>query len=82
MKFSRSLGLTAALAALLPGALSSQQASVTGTVTVYENKYNKRKQLQIVIDRPSQIELSPIPGLAVPEAPAAPAPAQALGGGP
>jgi endonuclease YncB( thermonuclease family) len=50
--------------------------SVTGTVTEYENKYNKRKQLQIVIDRASQIQLSPIPGLALPDG-AAPAAAAA-----
>jgi endonuclease YncB( thermonuclease family) len=45
--------------------------SVTGTVAIYENKHNRRKQLQIVIDRPSQIRLSPIPGLTLPEAPVA-----------
>ena len=37
-----------------------------GVVTVYVNKYTKRKQFQIVIDRPGQIILSPIPGLQVP----------------
>jgi len=60
--------------------------SVTGTVTEYENKHNHRKQLQIVIDRPSQIRLSPVPGLAMPEpaietpAPAAPAASAAATG--
>jgi hypothetical protein len=39
---------------------------VTGPVTEYENKYNHRKQLQIVVDRPAQVSLSKIPGLEVP----------------
>jgi hypothetical protein len=34
--------------------------------TIYENKYNKRKQVQIQIDRASQIRLSPVPGLTPP----------------
>jgi endonuclease YncB( thermonuclease family) len=55
----------------------SEYISVTGQVTVYENKHTRRKQLQIVIDRPSQIRLSPIPGLTMPEPAAAPAPAAA-----
>lgn len=37
-----------------------------GVVTEYVNKHNKRRQLQIVIDRPGQIVLSDIPGLVVP----------------
>jgi len=41
---------------------------VTGVPTFYENKYNKKKQLQIQIDRASQITLSPVPGLSVPTA--------------
>lgn len=49
------------------GAWKGEYVSVTGTVTVYENKYNHRKQLQIVVDRPSQIRLSPIPGLTLPD---------------
>ncbi len=36
---------------------------IRGVVTVYENKYNKRKQFQIVVDRPGQVTLSDIPGL-------------------
>jgi endonuclease YncB( thermonuclease family) len=39
---------------------------VKGVVTMYQNKHTKRKQLQIVIDRPGQIILSPIPGLVRP----------------
>ena len=35
-------------------------------VTTYTNKYNHRKQFQIVVDRPGQIILSPVPGLAMP----------------
>lgn len=41
---------------------------VTGVPTIYENKHTKRKQVQIVIDRASQIRLSPVPGLSLPTA--------------
>jgi hypothetical protein len=41
---------------------------VTGVPTIYENKYNKRKQVQIQIDRASQIRLSAVPGLSPPTA--------------
>ena len=44
----------------------SEYIWVTGVPTVYENKTTKRKQVQIVIDRASQIRLSPVPGLTVP----------------
>lgn len=37
-----------------------------GVVTTYVNKYTKKKQFQIVVDRPGQIILSPIPGLKMP----------------
>ncbi|MBP9202743.1 MAG: thermonuclease family protein [Kofleriaceae bacterium] len=40
--------------------------AVTGVVTEYENRHNHKKTLQIVVDRPSQITLSPIPGLTLP----------------
>lgn len=43
-----------------------------GVVTSYVNKHTKRKQLQIVIERASQLTLSPIPGLEVPSVTAAP----------
>jgi len=46
---------------------------VTGTPSIYENKKSHKKQVQIVIDRASQIRLSPVPGLTVPTS--APAPA-------
>ncbi|MBA3451612.1 MAG: thermonuclease family protein [Deltaproteobacteria bacterium] len=39
---------------------------VTGVPTIYENKKTKHKQVQIVIDRASQIRLSTVPGLTVP----------------
>lgn len=39
---------------------------VTGIPSIYENKNTKRKQVQIVIDRASQVRLSPVPGLTVP----------------
>ncbi len=41
---------------------------VTGTPSMYENKYTHKKQLQIQIDRASQITLSPVPGLSIPTA--------------
>jgi endonuclease YncB( thermonuclease family) len=37
-----------------------------GVVTTYVNKYTKKKQFQIVVDRPGQIILSAIPGLTPP----------------
>ena len=39
---------------------------VRGVVTVYENKHNGRRTLQIVVDRAGQVVLSKIPGLEVP----------------
>ena len=36
---------------------------VTGVPSFYENQHTHKKQLQIQIDRASQIELSPVPGL-------------------
>jgi endonuclease YncB( thermonuclease family) len=44
----------------------SEFVVITGTPTVYENRHNKRKQVQIVIDRASQVRLSPVPGLQIP----------------
>ncbi len=35
----------------------------TGIPTMYENKHTHKQQLQIQIDRKSQIQLSPVPGL-------------------
>ncbi|HWU86053.1 MAG TPA: thermonuclease family protein [Kofleriaceae bacterium] len=49
---------------------------VTGVPTFYENKHTHKKQLQIVVDRASQLRLSPVPGLS-PLSPAAPAAAAA-----
>ncbi|MEZ4365398.1 MAG: thermonuclease family protein [Kofleriaceae bacterium] len=40
--------------------------TATGVVTEYVNKFNQRRQLQLVIDSPSQITLSPVPGLEPP----------------
>lgn len=45
---------------------------VTGVPTLYEFKTSHKKQLQIVIDRASQIKLSPVPGLQKPAASASP----------
>lgn len=45
---------------------------VTGVPTIYENKHTHKKQVQIVIDRPSQIRLSSVPGLAAPTTTASP----------
>ncbi|HEY5946072.1 MAG TPA: thermonuclease family protein, partial [Kofleriaceae bacterium] len=39
---------------------------VTGVPTIYENPHTKKKTVQIVIDRASQIRLSPVPGLQMP----------------
>lgn len=45
---------------------------VTGVPTIYENKKTRKKQVQIVIDRASQIRLSTVPGLTPPTAVVAP----------
>ncbi len=39
---------------------------VVGVPTIYENKHTKKKQVQIQIDRASQIRLSAVPGLTPP----------------
>jgi hypothetical protein len=36
--------------------------------SIYESKRDHKKQLQIVVDRASQIRLSPVPGLQPPAA--------------
>ena len=41
---------------------------ITGTPSMYENKHTHKKQLQIQVDRASQITLSPVPGLSIPTA--------------
>ena len=46
----------------------SEFVVVTGVPTFYENKRSKKKQLQIQIDRASQIKLSPVPGKEIPSA--------------
>jgi len=46
----------------------SEYIWVTGVPTIYENKNTKRKQVQIVIERASQIRLSTVPGLSPPTA--------------
>lgn len=46
----------------------SEYVWVTGVPTLYENKNTKKKQVQIVIDRASQIRLCPVPGLSPPSA--------------
>jgi endonuclease YncB( thermonuclease family) len=45
---------------------------VTGTVTDYTNKKSGKKQLQISVDRASQIQLSKVPGLPDPASPGPP----------
>ncbi|HUS33499.1 MAG TPA: thermonuclease family protein [Kofleriaceae bacterium] len=47
-------------------AWSGEYVVVTGVPTIYENRYNHRKQVQLQIDRAAQITLSPIPGLQIP----------------
>ena len=39
---------------------------VTGVVSEYVNKYTQRRQLQLVVESPAQVVLSPVPGLTVP----------------
>jgi len=46
----------------------SEFVVVTGHPTFYTNKHTGKKQLQIQIDRASQIKLSPVPGLSLPTA--------------
>jgi endonuclease YncB( thermonuclease family) len=41
---------------------------ITGTPTIFENKRSRKKQVQIVVDRASQVRLSPVPGLTPPTA--------------
>ncbi|MEJ7596709.1 MAG: thermonuclease family protein [Kofleriaceae bacterium] len=50
----------------------SEFVVVVGVPTLYENRFNKKKTLQIQIDRASQIKLSRIPGLEAPTAVANP----------
>ena len=44
------------------------ESVVTGVPTMYENKHTHKKQLQIQVDRASQIQLSKVPGLTPPTA--------------
>ncbi len=48
------------------GAWTGEYVWITGVPTIYENRYNKRKVVQIVIDRASQVRLSQVPGLQAP----------------
>jgi len=45
---------------------------VRGVVSLYEHRRSHQKELQIVVDRPGQIALSPVPGLRLPAAEVAP----------
>ncbi|MBA3819427.1 MAG: thermonuclease family protein [Deltaproteobacteria bacterium] len=49
-------------------AWKSEFVVVTGVPAFYESKQTKKRQLQIVVDRASQITLSEIPGLVAPSA--------------
>jgi endonuclease YncB( thermonuclease family) len=51
---------------------NGEYVTVTGVPTIYENRYNHKKQVQLVIDRASQIQLSPVPGLQIPTSTPAP----------
>ncbi|HTL33618.1 MAG TPA: thermonuclease family protein [Kofleriaceae bacterium] len=51
---------------------SGEYVIATGIPTIYENRYNHRKQVQLQIDRAAQITLSPIPGLQIPTSTPAP----------
>lgn len=48
------------------GKWTGEYVRVTGIPTIYENRFNHKKQVQLVIDRAAQIELSPVPGLQIP----------------
>jgi endonuclease YncB( thermonuclease family) len=48
------------------GKWAGEYVRVTGIPTIYENRFNHKKQVQLVIDRAAQIELSPVPGLQIP----------------
>lgn len=48
------------------GKWTGEYVRVTGIPTIYENRFNHKKQVQIVIDRAAQIELSMVPGLQIP----------------
>lgn len=50
------------------GQWKGEWVMVTGMPSIYENKHTHRKQVQIVIDRASQIRLSNVPGLKAPTA--------------
>ncbi len=41
--------------------------TVSGVVTEYVNPHNQRRQLQLVVESPRQITLSPVPGLVPPD---------------
>jgi hypothetical protein len=41
---------------------------VTGVPSIYENQHTHKKSVQIKVDLPSQIRLSPVPGLTMPTA--------------
>jgi endonuclease YncB( thermonuclease family) len=49
-------------------AWKGEWVTVTGTPSIYENKHTHKKQVQIVIDRASQVQLSDVPGLKRPNA--------------
>jgi hypothetical protein len=40
-----------------------EYVALTGVVNVYENKYTRKRQLQILVSLPSQVALSPVPGI-------------------
>ncbi|HEY0254887.1 MAG TPA: thermonuclease family protein [Kofleriaceae bacterium] len=51
------------------GAWKGEWVRVTGVPSIYENKHTHKKQLQIQIERASQITLSQVPGLTKPTVP-------------
>ncbi len=45
------------------GRYSGEFVRVSGVVSEYRNKYNGRRQLQLIVNRPSQVVVSDVPGI-------------------
>jgi endonuclease YncB( thermonuclease family) len=48
------------------GRYQGEFVRVTGVVAEYRNKYNNRRQLQLIVNLPSQVVVSDVPGLEAP----------------
>ena len=45
------------------GKYSGEFVRVSGVVSEYRNKYNGRRQLQLIVNLPSQVVVSDVPGI-------------------